>query len=137
MLAVTAVVVLSFGFKNVARCWVVWRSTQSPTGAAASRRRSQGVRVLQGFWSFFWSRPYLLVAALLVYLVCRRWERLGRALLVLLPVALFLAGQRPQLQEGGFAIVYAGPLAPYLYLFIPREKREVGARLDLGVVPAT
>lgn len=128
VLTVTAGVVLSVGLENVVRSWTVWSTTQSPTGPRQLGGAAKAYDVFQGYWSFFWSRPYLLVAALLVYLVYRRWQRPGRTLLVLLPIALFLAGQRPSLQEAGFAIVYAF-LAPYLYLFVPLEKRRVGAQL--------
>ena len=44
------------------------------------------------------------------------------------PLALWVAGQRPLLQASGFVQVYAF-LTPYLYLFIPRERREAGAKL--------
>jgi hypothetical protein len=43
-----------------------------------------------------------------------------------------VAGQRPLLQASGFVQIYAF-LTPYLYLFIPREKREPGAKLLVWV----
>ena len=86
----------------------------------------------RGFWDFVTSQPYLIVAALVVYLVYRRWPRLGRALLVAVPLALWVAGQRPLLQVSGFVQIYAF-LTPYLYLFIPRQKREAGAKLLIWI----
>jgi hypothetical protein len=92
--------------------------------------------VTGGFWRFMWSAPYLLVAALLVYLVYLRWPRTGRVVLALVPLALWRAGQHAMLDSAGFAIVYAF-MAPYLYLFVPRRWREAGARLLYWVwVPA-
>jgi hypothetical protein len=88
--------------------------------------------VALGSWRFYWSRPYLIVAALLIFIVYRRWPRPGRALLATLPVALWLAGQRSMLDAAGFVLVYA-VLAPYLFLFVPRARREAGAKLLLWV----
>jgi len=92
--------------------------------------------VSRGFWRFIWTAPYLLVAALLVYLVYLRWPRVGRALLVMVPLALWRAGQHAMLDSAGFVIIYA-LMAPYLYLFVPRGRREAGAKLLYWVwVPA-
>lgn len=126
VLAPVGLLLLSFGVRNLQRCWAytlgVARELHQLGGAA------KAVDVAQGFWRLLWSRPYLLVAALLVALVYTRWPRLGRALLVLLPLALWFAGQRPMLNASGFVVVY-GFLTVYLYLFIPRERRQEGARL--------
>jgi hypothetical protein len=123
-------VILSFGLKNLQRCWAfameVARSTDQLGGAA------KAYEVAQGFWRFYWSRPYLIVAALLIFIVYRRWPMPGRALLATLPLALWLAGQRSMLDAAGFVLVYA-VLAPYLFLFVPRDKREAGAKLLLWV----
>jgi hypothetical protein len=93
---------------------------------------AQALSVKRGVWDFVTSQPYLIVAALVVYLVYRRWPQLGRALLAAVPLALWVAGQRPLLQASGFVQIYAF-LTPYLYLFIPREKREPGAKLLVWV----
>ena len=118
--------VLSFGVHSLERSW-----SYSMTVASHVRQLGgapKAVEVTSGFWRFLWSRPYLLVAALLAYLIFLRWPRIGRLLLALLPVALWLAGQRSQLNAAGFVIVYA-LLAPYLFLFVPRSLRHVGAKL--------
>ncbi len=126
MLLPFGVLLLSFGVANLQRCWSytmgVAQSLNQLGGAA------KAVEVAQGFQRFLWSRPYLVVAALVIALVYTRWPRVGRALLALLPFALWLAGQRRVLDAAGFVIVYAF-LAPYLYLFVPQERREAGAKL--------
>lgn len=120
------VLLFSFGVANLQRCWSytmgVAQSLNQLGGAA------KAVEVAQGFQRFLWSRPYLVVAALVIALVYTRWPRVGRALLVLLPFALWLAGQRLVLNAAGFVIVYAF-LGVYLYLFIPGERRQAGAKL--------
>ena len=121
-----AALFLSFGVRNLERCWAYSMDVARAGGQLGGAAKA--VAVVQGFWRLTWSRPYLVVAALLVYLVFVRWPRLGRSLLVLLPVALWLAGQRDLLNGAGFVIMYV-LLAPYLYLFVPRERREVGAKL--------
>lgn len=130
VLAPVSLLILSFGLKNLQRCWAftmeVARSLDQLGGAA------KAYEVAQGFWRFYWSRPYLIVAALLIFIVYRRWPMPGRVLLATLPLALWLAGQRSMLDAAGFVLVYAA-LAPYLFLFVPRAKREAGAKLLLWV----
>lgn len=118
--------VLSFGLTTLER-------SLSYTMAVAENLDQLGgapkaYEVTGGFWRFVWSAPYLLVAALVVYLVYLRWPRTGRVLLALVPLALWRAGQHAMLDSAGFVIVYAF-MAPYLYLFVPRLRREVGARI--------
>jgi len=123
-------VMLSFGPRNLVRSW---QATMS--GARVLHQlggASKALAVAQGFWRFITARPDLIVAALLVYLVFLRWPRTGRALLAALPVALWLAAQRPLLWASGYVQVYAF-MTPFLYLFIPREKRETGARLLIWI----
>ena len=134
VLAPVSLLILSFGLKNLQRSWAftmeVARSLDQLGGAA------KAYEVAQGFWRFYWSRPYLIVAALLIFIVYRRWLMPGRVLLATLPLALWLAGQRSMLDAAGFVLVYAA-LAPYLFLFVPRSRREAGAKLLLWVwVPA-
>jgi hypothetical protein len=126
--------VLSFGRETLERCLTysmgVARSLDQLGGAP------KAYAVAGGFWRFVWSAPYLVVAALVVYLVYLRWPRVGRVLLALVPLVLWRAGQRAMLDSAGFVIAYTF-MAPYLYLFIPRERREMGARLLYWVwVPA-
>lgn len=130
VLAPLSLLTLSFGVRNLQRCWaftseVAWSLDQ--LGGAA-----KAFEVARGFWRFYWSRPYLIVAALLIYFVYRRWPLPGRMLLAALPLALWLAGQTSMRDAAGFVLVYA-VLAPYLLLFVPRAKRETGARLLLWV----
>lgn len=125
-----ALTVLSFGPQSILRSW---RYTMS--GADVTHQlggASKALTVTRGFWNFVTSQPYFVVAALVVYLVYRRWPRLGRAMLVAVPLALWVAGQRPLLQVSGFVQIYA-LLTPYLYLFIPRQKREAGAKLLIWI----
>ncbi len=90
------------------------------------------VAVVHEFAQYFWGRAYFLAAGLALYLVFRRWPQLGRALLVLLPLPLYVAGNYYFLQEGGFAIVLVF-LAPFLYLFVPHEHRRSATLLLLWV----
>jgi hypothetical protein len=123
-------VLLSFGVSNLVGSW---RFTLS--GANLGRQlggSSKAISVAQDLWGFIMWRPYLLVAVLLVYLVFRHWPRAGRALLAGLPVALWLAAERPMVWSSGFVQIFVY-LSPYLYLFIPRERRALGARLLLWV----
>jgi hypothetical protein len=129
-----SLLILSFGIRDLERCWAftmdVARDLDQLGGAA------KAYEVALGLWRFYWSRPYLIVAALLILMVFTRWRTPGRVLLAALPVALWLAGQGSALGTAGFVLVYAA-LAPYLFLFVPRARREAGAKLLLWVwVPA-
>ena len=130
VLVPASLLILSFGIKNLQRCWAftmdVARNLDQLGGAA------KAYEVALGFWRFYWSRPYLIVAALLILIVFTRWRTPGRLLLAALPVALWLAGQGSTLGAAGFVLVYAA-LAPYLFLFVPRARREAGAKLLLWV----
>ncbi|HEY5474295.1 MAG TPA: hypothetical protein VIK32_14025, partial [Candidatus Limnocylindrales bacterium] len=93
---------------------------------------SKALAVAQGFWSFITARLDLIVAALILYLVFLRWPRVGRALLAALPMALWPAAQSAMLGASGYVQVYAF-MAPFLYLFIPWERRETGAKLLIWI----
>jgi hypothetical protein len=130
VLVPAGLVVLSFGPRNLARAWAA-----TMAGAKVLHQLGGATKafdVAQGFARFITWRPYVLLAALAVYLVYRRWPSAGRALLCLVPFALWLAAGQPQLWGAGYVIAYA-VLAPYLYLFVPRERRMVGAQLLLCV----
>ena len=125
-------ILLSFGAGNLLHAYhatVTSARALNELGGAAKT-----VQVSEEFWRFLTSRPYLIVAALLVYLVYRRWPRVGRALLASLPVGLWLAAQQPKLWASGYVVVFA-LLAPYLYLFVPARRREDGAKLLIWVWP--
>ncbi len=130
VLVPVGLIIGSFGVDNLVRCWrytlTIGRDLGQLGGAA------KAYQVAAGFWSFIWSRPYLVGAAVVVYLVFRWRPRLGRALLAGLPIALWLAGQRPGLGTAGFVLVYAA-LAPYFYLFTPASRRGDGARVLIWV----
>ena len=130
VLAPVGLIVLSFGPRNLARSWGT--TMAGAKGLHQLGGAAKAFDVAQGFLRFLTWRPYMLLAALAVYLVYRRWPRVGRAILCLVPVALWLAAGRPQLWGGGYVIAYVF-LAPYLYLFIPRERRTVGAQLLICV----
>jgi hypothetical protein len=93
---------------------------------------SKALAVAEGVWRLFGSRPYLVVVALIVYLVFRRRPRLGRCLLAATPVVLWLVAQRSLVGTSGYVLVY-GIVAPYLFLFVPPSRREIGARLLIWV----
>lgn len=134
VLAVEVSLVLSYGWSNVERSLSL--SLQGARGLGQVGGWPKLVRVLEGFWRLLWSRPYFLVGALVLYLIYRRWPRLGRALLLALPPALFLGGERDLLKAAGFVIVVA-LITPWLSLFLPRARRRVATALLLwAVVPA-
>ena len=134
VLVPAGLVVLSFGLKNLQRCWAF--TMEVAQGLHQLGGAAKAYEVAQGLWRFYGWRPYLIVAALVIYLVFRRWPTLGRMLLLTLPFALWLAGQRTLVDAAGFVLVYAVS-APYLFLFVPRTRREAGAKLLLWVwVPA-
>ncbi|HET6496718.1 MAG TPA: hypothetical protein VFH61_15280, partial [Thermoleophilia bacterium] len=125
-----SLVILSFGPDNLVRAWrhtlAIGRDLGQLGGA------TKAYEVVSGLWSFIWSAPYLVLMAIVVYVLYRQWPTLGRALLAGLPLALWLAGQRPGLGTAGFVLIYAA-LAPYLYLFVPRERRPDGAKVLVWV----
>jgi hypothetical protein len=130
VLGPVSLLIFSFGFKNLRRCWAFTMEVAGKLDQLGGATKAY--HVAEGFWRFYWSRPYMIVAALLIFIVYRRWPRAGRVLLCALPVALWLVGPRSMLGAAGFVLVYA-VLAPYLFLFVPRARREAGAKLLLWV----
>jgi hypothetical protein len=129
-----AVYVLSFGVHTLERGWSY--TVHAAQGTDVLGGAPKAVEVARDFLVFAGSAPYVLVALVVVYVVFRRRPRWGRAALVLLPLMLWRAGQHAGLDAAGYVIAYA-VLAAYLYLFLPTERREAGARLVLWVwVPA-
>jgi len=125
-----AALLFSFGLENVRRSWqstIAGAHTVGQLGGAA-----KAVEVARGFWSLVTSQPLTIVAALAIYLVYRRRPRLGRVLLASVPLVLWAAGRHIFLNASGYVQAYVF-LAPYLFLFVPREKREAGARLLIWV----
>jgi hypothetical protein len=123
-------VMLSLGPRNILRSWQLTMSGARLLGQLGGASKAR--EVAEGFWSWITWRPDLIAAALLAYLVFRHWPRVGRALLAALPVALWLAAQRGMLGASGCVQIYV-LMTPYLYLFIPRERRETGAKLLIWI----
>lgn len=125
-LGAVSLVLLSFGPRNLARCWdytlAVGRDLGQLGGAA------KAYQVASGLWDFAWTHPGLIVLALVALIIHRRWPTVGRLLLVALPAALWIAAQDADVGTPGFVLVYAA-LAPYVYVFVPGERRPDGARL--------
>ena len=130
VLVPVGLLVLSYGPRNLVRAWHTTmtgaKDLHQLGGAAKAVDIAQGVNRLVAW------RPYMVVGAFVIYLIYQRWPKVGRAFLALIPIALLLAAQRPLLWGGGYVIAYVF-LAPYLYLFIPRERRVAGARLLICV----
>ena len=122
--------ILSFGPSNLIRSWE--HTMSGARGLEQLGGASKSLVVVQGFWHLLTWRPYLIIAALLIYLAYRRWPTLGRVLLATLPVALWLVARRPLSWDSGYVHVFAF-MAPFLYLFIPKERRETGAQLLIWI----
>jgi hypothetical protein len=132
VLASVAVVLAILGLDNLAAST---RSTLSSSGYLHQLGGTDKVRaVVDDLWYLVKLRALPIVALLLVYFVFARRPRLGRGLLAALPLVLWISAQKGVLEASGYVIVYA-LLVPYLYLFVPRERRETGARLLLWVWP--
>jgi hypothetical protein len=129
-LGLFAVLLAAFGIDNVVRSWHF--TMEGTRGLHQLGGATKAFVVARGLAGFIASQPLLLVALVCVYLTFRWRPRVGRFLLLLLPAALYVAGQRPQLEAAGLVLIY-GLLAPYLLLFVPRERREVGAKLLIWV----
>lgn len=119
-------VVAIAGRANLLRCWHytigLARDLDQLGGAA------KAVEVSAGFLALVASQWYIVLVAAASYLVYRRRPSAGRWLLLLTPIALWVTATTSSLQAAGAVIVYVAA-APYLYLFVPREKRLDGARL--------
>lgn len=124
---------LLFGLHNIVRSWGFTMSGAHELDQLGGAGKA--VSVTWRLLAFIWTQPWFLLAAVAIYGVYRLRPRLGRALLVLLPPALLLAGDRPRLEAAGFVLIY-GLLTPYLYLFVPRARRWAGARLLIWVWPS-
>ena len=89
---------------------------------------SKAVEVAGAFVGLLADQWYIVLAAVLSLLLFRRRPGVGRWLLLLTPPALWLTATTSSLHAAGAVIVYA-LAAPYLYLFVPAERRIDGARL--------
>ncbi len=118
------------GRANLLRCWdytidLARRLDQLGGTAKAAEVAGGFVTLVAGQW-------YVVVAAAVAYLVFRRRPGAGRWLLLLTPLALWITAATSPLHVAAAVIVYALS-APYLYLFVPAERRPDGARLLLWV----
>lgn len=118
------------GRVNLLRCWEytidLARRLDQLGGTAKAAEVTEGfVMLVLGQW-------YIVVAAVVSYLVFRRRPDAGRWLLLLTPLALWITATTSSLQVAGAVIVYA-LAAPYLYLFVPEQRKPDGARILLCV----
>ncbi len=130
VLVPVAFILLSFGWRNIkasVRASIVGGRAIQQLGGAP-----KAIAVARSSWAFVTMHPLVLVAAVAVYLVYRRWPERGRALLVLLPLVLWLGSRDDLLQASGFVGAYM-LLAVYLFLFLPRHERDAGAKLLIWV----
>lgn len=89
---------------------------------------SKAVEVSGAFVSLLAHQWYIVLAAVLSLVVFRMRPDAGRWLLLLTPPAFWLTATTSSQGAAGAVIMYS-LAAPYLYLFVPRERREDGARL--------
>ncbi len=118
------------GRANLLRCWdytIDLAGQLDQLGGAF-----KAAEVAGGFLALVAGEWYIVVAALVSYLVYRRRPDAGRWLLLLTPAALLLTAATSSLHAAGAVIVYA-LAAPYLYLFLPAERRVDGVRILLWV----
>ncbi len=93
---------------------------------------SKAVEVSGAFAGLLLDQWYIVAVAVLSLLLFRVRPGVGRWLLLLTPLALWLTATTSSLHAAGAVIVYA-LAAPYLFLFVPAERREDGARLLLWI----
>lgn len=127
---VAALVVALAGVANLRRCWdytiALARQLDQLGGTG------KAVEVAAGFVGLLVDQWYLVVAAAVSLLVFRVRPGAGRWLLLLAAPALWVTATTSPLHAAGAVIAYA-IAAPYLYLYVPAERREDGARLLLWV----
>jgi hypothetical protein len=120
------------GVSNLRRSWhytLGVAETLDQLGGA-----SKAVEVTSSFFALLTGEWYIVVAALVSLLVFRARPSAGRWLLLLTPPALWVTATTGGLRAAGAAIVFA-LAAPYLYVFVPRRRREDGARLLVWIWP--
>jgi hypothetical protein len=124
------VLALAGGKANLQRCWgytIALADQLDQLGGTA-----KAVEVAGAFVGLLLDQWYIVAAALVSLLLFRARPGVGRWLLLLTPPALWLTATTSPLHASGAVIAYA-LAAPYLYLFVPAERREDGARLLLWI----
>lgn len=118
------------GRANLLRCWEYTIDMARRLDQLGGT--SKAAEIAGSFFSLVSGQWYVVAAALFSYIVFRRRPGAGRWLLFLTPASLWLTATTSSLHAAGAVIVYA-LAAPYLYLFVPKERRVDGARLLLWV----
>lgn len=126
---VTTVLAIA-GPANLRRCWDYTISLAR--GLDQLGGTSKAAEVSIAFLSLLADQWYVVGAALISLAVLYLKPTAGRWLLLLTPPALWLTGTTSEFGVAGAVIVYA-LAAPYLYLFLPGERRKDGARLLIGI----
>ena len=132
-LAAEALLLVGFGVGNLLRCLhyqlAGWSEVNAASGLAKLRDIVTGV---VGHVQLY---PLVVVAGLCVWLAYRRWPA-ARLALVLTALALLPFGEQLVSGADGFGVIY-GLAAPFFYLFVPAERRDLATRLLVwGYLPA-
>lgn len=114
------------GPRNLSRCWDYTISLARQLDQLGGT--SKAAEICIAFLSLLLDQWYVIAAAVAALVVFKLRPGAGRWLLVLVPLAVWITGTTSELGVAGAVIVYA-LAAPYLYLFLPSQRREAGARL--------
>jgi len=132
-LVAEALLLATFGVGNVLRCLRYQLSDWGRLNSGGGPAKLWSV--VDGAASHVALYPLVVVAALVVWVACRRWP-LARLALVAAPLALLPFGEQLVSGGDGFAVVY-GLAAPLFALFAPAERRALVTTLLLwGYLPS-
>jgi len=123
---VVAGVVAIAGPANLRRCWDYTISLARQLDQLGGT--SKASEIFLAFVTLLVEQWYVVLAALLALVILRVRPRVGRWLLLLTAPAVWVTGATSQSGVAGAVILYA-LAAPYLYVFLPYERRRDGARL--------
>jgi hypothetical protein len=127
---VIVLVVMLAGVSNLHRCWDYTISLARELDQLGGTGKA--IEVAGGFVALLLDQWYIVAVMAVALLVFRVRPGVGRWLLLLTPPVLWVIATTSSLHAAGAVIAYA-IAAPYLYLFVPAERREDGARLLLWV----